>query len=94
MGQNILFKETEVLNNLGGIEACLNIIKKHIEDYSAKANCLGESTFRPEVEAQLQNLKSFYIDSMIPPIEKLIEDLQTVMSGYKESASEASDIIM
>lgn len=65
----------------------ITTLEGHIESYDTDASTsLGESSFRPEVERQLQGLKSGY-QELIPELTKMQEKIKEIMTEYNLRAS-------
>lgn len=64
------------------IEKNINEIKTAIDNYSAKAPSLGESSFLPTVEGNLIKIKNLYVESFNPSLDEIIKNINSVKEEY------------
>ena len=76
---------------LSELEQILSDMKAHINVYNATAPSFGESTFRPEIEAQLARVKNDYLQTMEPVFNKMITEMNEVKAAYQKGAEAISN---
>lgn len=78
----------EIAKHLSTITSELKSLNVFLNSYDMTAESFGESTFRPEIEAQLRKMKQSYIDNMCPILEKMIADIEPVKTEYENRANQ------
>ena len=64
------------------IESNVNEIKTAIDNYSAKAPSLGESSFLGTVEGNLNKIKNTYTEAFNPSLDAILENINKVKEEY------------
>lgn len=84
------YVNTEIMEStLSGIENQINRLNTAIENYSAQATSLGQSSFRGNVEANLAKIKQAYLE-LEPVLNKMKTEITNVKEAYNLSASNIS----
>ena len=64
------------------IESNVKEIKTAIDNYSAKAPSLGESSFLGTVESNLNKIKNTYVEAFNPSLDAILENISKVKEEY------------
>ena len=80
----------EIAKQLQTIESNLSSLNKSLSSYKFVADSFGESTFRPEIEAQLKSIITYYSENLVPIVQKMIEDITPVKTEYENRAAKLS----
>lgn len=69
----------------------INALKGHIDDYNPDASVsLGESSFRPTIEGNLQKIKDSYLE-MVPKLEEIQKKIDEIKEEYITRAMAVSN---
>lgn len=64
----------------------INALNGHIESYNTDASkSLGESSFRPTIESNLEGIKAEY-QAMVPELEKIKTKIEEIKNEYVSRA--------
>ena len=77
----------EMSKTLSDMLSHINQLKLHIDNYNTDASSsLGESSFRPTVESNLEGIKKSY-QAIIPELQSMEQKINEVMEEYNLRAS-------
>ena len=82
----------EMSATLSDMLSHINQLKLHIDNYNTDASfSLGESSFRPTVESNLEGIKNSYL-AIIPELEKMEQKINEVMTEYNLRAGKVENL--